>query len=109
LYLLLYFWLELITYTQSHVELVGLTTMFHTTVIFVIVDLQTIFYAQFVSMFIIYCHTKFHIPSSNCSLVITVKLKAKGHFLTATMLLYHILQKSYLNINCTFLIFYYHT
>jgi hypothetical protein len=36
----------------------------------------------------IYFHTKFHIYSSNDSLVIAIKLKAKRKFHAATMLLY---------------------
>jgi len=41
--------------------------------------------------FIIYLHTKFYIPNSNRSLVITVKLKGKYRFCAAVMLMFYIL------------------
>jgi hypothetical protein len=37
-------------------------------------------------MFIIYLHTKCHLPSSNGSLIIVVKLRAKENFRTVAML-----------------------
>jgi hypothetical protein len=39
-------------------------------------------------MFMIYLHSKFHIPSFSDSLVIAVKLKTKEHFRTVVMLSY---------------------
>jgi hypothetical protein len=60
---------------------------------FVIVDSQTVFYAWFVGMQMIYLHTKFHMLGNNGSLVIVVKLKAKDNFLTPAMLLFYIVQK----------------
>jgi hypothetical protein len=40
----------------------------------------------------IYLHTKYHMPSSNGSLVIDVKLRGKENLSTADMLLFYILQ-----------------
>jgi hypothetical protein len=53
-------------------------------------------------MFMVLLHTKFHMPSSNGSLVIVVKLKAKENVRTAAMLLFYSLQKIYLYKNCMF-------
>jgi hypothetical protein len=46
--------------------------------------------------------TKFHVPSSNYSLVAAAKPKVKTHFRTAAMLLFDIQQKYYLNEICIF-------
>jgi hypothetical protein len=56
-------------------------------------------YPQFVRMFIICLHRKFHIPISNCLLVTAVKLKAKLGFLHGTHVFFsfYLLQKSYRN------------
>lgn len=84
---------KLITYVQlpSTLNLSSITSKFHSTGMLVIVELQTIFHTKFVGMFMIYRHTNFHMPSSNHSLVIPVKQKAKENFHTASMLLLHIL------------------
>jgi hypothetical protein len=60
---------------------------FCTVVLFVIIDLQMTFHAQFVCVFVINLFTKFHMPNSSGSLVIAVKLKAKENFFMATTLL----------------------
>jgi hypothetical protein len=44
-------------------------------------------------MFMFYLHSSFHMPISNCSFVIAVKLQAKGYIRTAAMLLFYSLQK----------------
>jgi hypothetical protein len=49
----------------------------------------------------IYRNTKFHMLSSDDSLLIAIKLNAKYTFRAATILLYT-LQKKYLNKNCIF-------
>jgi hypothetical protein len=60
----------------------------------VTVDLLTIFHTEFVGIFMIYHHTKFHMPSSDGSLVvITIKLKAK-YRLDGAIMLFYILKKS---------------
>jgi hypothetical protein len=51
-----------------------------------------IFHIKFINIFMIYFHTKFHMPSFNGSSVITMKLKAKYRFCSAAMLFY-IMQK----------------
>jgi hypothetical protein len=48
--------------------------------LFVIVNLQSIFYAEFGGMFIIYLHNKFHMPNYNDLSVITLKHEAKECF-----------------------------
>jgi len=50
----------------------------------------------------IHFQTKFHIPSSNGSLVIAMKPKAKEKFRKFTILLYCIIQNYYLNSFCCF-------
>jgi hypothetical protein len=44
---------------------------------FLLVDLEPIFNTEFVGMCMIYLFTRFHIPISNYSLVMTVEPKAK--------------------------------
>jgi hypothetical protein len=41
-------------------------------------------------------HTKFHVPNSNGSLTITIKLKAKYRFHAAAVLLFYIVDKNIL-------------
>jgi len=53
-----------------------------------------------VYMFMIYLHTKFHIPNSNGSLVTALKLKTKHKFQRADTLFYS-LQTNYSNKSCT--------
>jgi hypothetical protein len=62
------------------------TTKFLTIVIFVIVELQTVFHAQCIGMFIVCLYATFH----QC---IVIKPKAKKECLMATMLVFPILQK----------------
>jgi hypothetical protein len=52
----------------------------------VIIDLQTVFHTQFVDMVMIYLHTRFHMPSSNRSLLVAVKLKVEDSIKMATTL-----------------------
>jgi len=61
------------------------------------------FQTEFVGMFIVYFHTKFHIPSSIISLVITIQLKAEY---ISTVVLHF---TNYLNIICIFLSNIYHS
>lgn len=53
-------------------------------------------------MFVIFSSAKFHIPSSNGSLVISVILQAKENIHMAAMLLFHTEQKFILNISHIF-------
>jgi len=53
-------------------------------------------------MFVIYLGTKLYLSSSNNSLVTTISPKAKLNFRTASMSLFHILQKYYFEKNRTF-------
>jgi hypothetical protein len=50
------------------------------------------FHTEFIGTFMICLHVRFHRPSSNDSLVITIKPEATHRFHTATILFY-ILQK----------------
>jgi hypothetical protein len=52
-------------------------------------DLQTIFNIEFIGMFMIYLHTKFHKSSSSGSLVITIKPKVEYGFHEAAMMFLH--------------------
>jgi hypothetical protein len=61
---------------------------------YVNVDLQTIFYSEFVGMFVIYLRTRIHMSGYSGSLVIAIKLKAKYICHTAAMLLFYILESS---------------
>jgi hypothetical protein len=69
--------------------------------VFVTADLQTEFYVQFVGMFTIYLHVKFHTPSTDDLLVITVKLETNKNVCTAEMSLLNILIK-YINMSYVF-------
>jgi hypothetical protein len=44
---------------------------------FLIDDLQTIFNTEFLDMFMVYLHTRFHMPKSNDLLAIAIRPKAK--------------------------------
>jgi hypothetical protein len=48
---------------------------------FIIADIQKMFYVEFVGMCMIYLHTKFHLPRSSASLVTTIKLKWPPYFM----------------------------
>jgi hypothetical protein len=56
-----------------------ITSKIHTVVIFLIVDIDEIFNAEFVGMYTIYLLTRFHIPKSNDSMI-AIKMKAKYKF-----------------------------
>jgi hypothetical protein len=61
---------------------------------FIVVTVKTIFQAQFVGIFKIYLRTKFHMSTSNGSLVIVVKLEAEENFrMIAILLLFYIQQR----------------
>jgi hypothetical protein len=51
-------------------------------------------------IFVFYLHTKFHMPSSNGSLIITIKLIDKEDFHIITMLFFYSLWKNYINKYC---------
>jgi len=55
------------------------------------------FHTEHIHMIIIYLSAKFHMPTSNGLLLMTIKHKAKHKFCTVAMLLFYILQKYYLN------------
>jgi hypothetical protein len=59
---------------SAYLNLPGLTSECCTVAEFVIVVLQTTLRTKFVGMFVIHCHTNFHVPSSNGSKVIAVKV-----------------------------------
>jgi len=63
----------------------------------VIGDLQIISHKQFIAIFMTHHHSKYHIPRSNGPSLITIKLKAKLKFRTTAMLLFYIIQNSYIN------------
>lgn len=69
-------------------NLSNIKSSIHIIAMFTIINLQTICHKQYVGMSVTYVHAQFHMPSSNCSTVIAVKLKAKDNFCTATMLLF---------------------
>jgi hypothetical protein len=52
----------------------------------VIVDLQTAFHTDFIVMFMICLHTKFHMPLAASSLVIAIKPEAEENFCLAAIL-----------------------
>jgi hypothetical protein len=62
-----------------------------------LLDYKDIYCTACKNVLMICVHTKFHMPSSNSSLVMTVKLKPKYIYHTPTMVLYCILQKNYIN------------
>jgi hypothetical protein len=70
---------------------------------FLIAYSQTMFYAkyEYIGMYIIYLHTKFHMCGSNGSLVTALKPKAKEIFHT-TISLFYILKE---NFNKSFIFF----
>jgi hypothetical protein len=73
---------------------------------FVIIDLQTVSYTQCIGMLLIYLHARFHIPISSISSNIAIKPWAKRRFYAAAILLFHVRQKNYHNINyCLFWIY----
>jgi hypothetical protein len=45
--------------------------------LFLIFDIDTIFNTEFVGMYVLYLHTKFHMPDCSDSVVTTVKPKAR--------------------------------
>jgi hypothetical protein len=74
------------------------TLKLHTTITFVNIVLQRIFHTKYVGIFMMYIYTKFLMPSSNGSSIITIKLRSKYRFCKVTMSFY-IIQKPYLNKN----------
>jgi hypothetical protein len=76
---------------HSMLNLSDITSKFHSTATFVIINLQTIVHV-FYGYVHDYLHTKFHMPHSNGSLVITVKWKLKKIF-TLPLSLFYIFQK----------------
>jgi hypothetical protein len=63
---------------------------------------KKMFSTAFLDMFTIYFYTKFHMPSSNSSLITATKPKAKYRFCTVIVLFFYIIQKNYLNKCCVF-------
>jgi len=59
---------------------------------FLIVDLETVFRMEFVVLIMVCVHTKFHMPSSNSSLVIAIKPRTKYRCRAAGISLHYILQ-----------------
>jgi hypothetical protein len=80
----------LLTYRDSMFNLLDITSKFRTNAMFITYCIH----AQFVCMFMTYFHNEFHVPSSDCSLIITVKLKADDNFCMAIILLFYILYKN---------------
>lgn len=74
-------------------NLLDISSKYHIITSLAIVDLQTVFYLQCICIFMIYFHTKFCVPCTNCLLVIALKLKAKKKVCMATILLFQILQQ----------------
>jgi hypothetical protein len=70
---------------------------FRTVAMFVIVDLQALFYMYFVLLSIIYVHTKFLIRRSNGPLLITIKLRANLKISHGRMLFYCLQKEANLN------------
>lgn len=93
------------TSIESHcVKFVNKNSKFCTIVLFIH---KTIIHAEFVGVFTIYTHTKFHMPSYNGSLVTTFNPKSKYIFRVAAILFY-ILRITSVNFVC-FSMTYYHT
>jgi hypothetical protein len=67
-------------------NLLNLTSKFHTVAIFEIIDLKTTFHSLYVDIFINYAHTKFNMPRSSGSLVFAIKPKTKENLRLATLL-----------------------
>jgi hypothetical protein len=68
-----------------------ITTKFRITAMSATASLQTILRTKCVGRFMIYLHTKFHLPGSNSSVLIN---KQTSHFRTGAMLLSYIKQNS---------------
>jgi hypothetical protein len=66
---------------------------------FVIIDLETIIYIQYVCTSMICLNTKFQASGSNGSLIISIKPRSTRNILTATMLLFYCIEKYFLNNN----------
>jgi hypothetical protein len=49
---------------------------------------------------VFYLHTKLQMPSSNCSLAVSVKPKARYGFLTEAVLLLYVIEKYYFKESC---------
>jgi hypothetical protein len=100
--IIIYYYILQINYylhiDSVHVKFGGFNLKVCMFTISVIVHLQTIFCVQSVGMFVIFYSAKFHIPSSNGSLVISVILQAKENIHMAAML-FHTEQKIILNIS----------
>jgi hypothetical protein len=60
---------------------------------FVTANLQTIFYASRIDMFMIYLITNFHLPTSSIPLAVAIKLTVKNNFRIAVTLLFYASQK----------------
>jgi hypothetical protein len=71
-----------------YIKFADISSKYHIITSLVIVDLQTVFYVHCICMFIIYFHTKFCVPYTNCLLVIAMKPKAKKNVCMATILLF---------------------
>jgi hypothetical protein len=69
---------KLLTYIQNQLTLNSshIISKLSSTAMFIITDIQTI-HTEFLLMFMICMHIKFHKPSSNGLLVIAIKLKTK--------------------------------
>jgi len=61
------------------------------------------FHVEYVNVFVIFLHTKFHVPSASCSLVIPIKLKTKYRFCMTAMLFYIQQNKTSTNVTYFFL------
>jgi hypothetical protein len=73
------------------------TLKFRTDAIILIAGYQKTVSTLYVETFVIYSRTKFHMPSSSCSLNTAVKSNAKEKVHVVTTLLFYITQKYYPN------------
>jgi hypothetical protein len=88
-------------------HLLDVTSVLQNLVIFLVVDLQTIYHAKLSRIFTTYLRTNIKMYSSSSSLTIAVNLKVKEIFRTDVKR-YFTLHKKEVNINCTHSMICYH-
>jgi hypothetical protein len=90
-------------------KLPDITSELRTAATFAVFNVQSIFYTEFVSTFMVYPHAKFHMPKPNGSLVIDVKSKAKFRFCAFAILFYTSKTNYHTKIAYYLKIYYYQT
>jgi hypothetical protein len=85
---------------SDYIEFVSFNLKVLHSLILVIADLLKIFHTSFVSIFIIYLHTQFHVLSSSGSLIITIKLTSVSRIFLEKLTVINVVRKFH-NFNGT--------